>query len=155
MHSSVLTRTRCFYGFNVNLSHLVENKEEISSTPTHVCIYNGHPRSDLFFVHCNTEQDCGAGMWFQAQREFLIFYVNTFWIICNRIVWRDFLKRLFLETEKKGLLKKCRWRSRGRQRCLYRSLLDDPRSVKVVERRRRNIPLVVLWTMSATMFLLT
>jgi hypothetical protein len=53
---------RYFYSLNVIISHLIIYKEglgylsvfaiaSLSSPPSHVCICNGHPSSELFCVH--------------------------------------------------------------------------------------------------------
>jgi hypothetical protein len=65
MQAHALTRTRYFYSLNVVISHLIVYKEGLSylsvcaiasrsSPPSHVCICNGHPSSELFCVHCKS-----------------------------------------------------------------------------------------------------
>jgi hypothetical protein len=64
MQTHAFTRTRYFYSLNIIISHLTENKEGLgylsvcaiasrSSPPSHVCICNGHPGSELCCCHCN------------------------------------------------------------------------------------------------------
>jgi hypothetical protein len=64
MQEHALTRTRYFYSLNVIISHPIVYKEglgylsvcaiaSLSSPPSHVCIRNGHPGSELCCVHCN------------------------------------------------------------------------------------------------------
>jgi hypothetical protein len=66
MQAHALTRTSYFYRLNVIISYPIVYKEGLgylsacaialrSSPPTHVCICNGHPSSDLFCVHCFIE----------------------------------------------------------------------------------------------------
>jgi hypothetical protein len=63
MQAHTLTHTRYFYSLNVIISHLVLYKEGLgylsvraiasrSSSPSHVCICNGHSGSELCCVHC-------------------------------------------------------------------------------------------------------
>jgi hypothetical protein len=59
MQAHALTRTRYFCSLNVIISHLIVYKEGLgypsasqSSPPSHVCICNGHPGSEIRCVHC-------------------------------------------------------------------------------------------------------
>jgi hypothetical protein len=62
MQADALTRTRYFYSLKVIISHPIVYTERLGylsvcattlrpSPPTHVCICNGHPSSQLFYVH--------------------------------------------------------------------------------------------------------
>jgi hypothetical protein len=64
MQAQTLTRTRYFYSLNVIISHLLVYEDGLgylsvcaialrSFRPSHVCICNGHPSSEIFCVHCN------------------------------------------------------------------------------------------------------
>jgi hypothetical protein len=63
MPAHALTHTRYFYSKNIIISHVIVYKERLgylsvsaitsrSSPPTHVCICNSHPGSELCSVHC-------------------------------------------------------------------------------------------------------
>jgi hypothetical protein len=63
MQEHALTRTRYFCSLNVIISHPIVYKEGLdylsvcvitsrSFPPSHVCIFNGHPSSELFCCHC-------------------------------------------------------------------------------------------------------
>jgi hypothetical protein len=68
MQAHALTRTRYFFSLNLLISHPIVYKEGLSylsvcaiasqsSPPTHVCIRNGHPGSELCCGHCK-QTDC-------------------------------------------------------------------------------------------------
>jgi hypothetical protein len=80
MQAHALTRTTYFYSLNVILSHLIVYQEGLgylsvcaiasrSSAPSHVCICNSHPGSELCCVHCT---------WSCPPIYFSVFQATTF-----------------------------------------------------------------------------
>jgi hypothetical protein len=81
MQTHALTHTRYFYSLNVIISHPIVYKVGLgylsvcaiasrSSPPSHVCICNGHPCSELCCVHC-TVYNCVCDRVQQARCCFL------------------------------------------------------------------------------------
>jgi hypothetical protein len=66
MQSHASTLTRFFYNINIIISYPIIYKDRLSylfvcavalrsSPPSHVCVCNGHPGSELCCVHCNSD----------------------------------------------------------------------------------------------------